>query len=745
MKEKLWNTGAHVWHFIQTGGLVQLKITSIDDILHLKELDPKLWVALACPVKGLEFSEETLSLLDTDKNGRVRVPELLAAVEYIKTYFKTPDVIMTEGSSVPLSSLSDTQSFDCGYTPLESARAVLHILGKDSADTLTLDDVTVNETLFSPSVVNGDGVVPPEAVDAECAKACIQDIICTTGGTRDISGALGTDRAQATAFFAALKENHAWRKAAAAEESTSVFFLGDATDEAAQAYMRVRHKISEYFLRCALKSYNSGYESLLQKKDEDTFSQGKEALLTEDALASLPLANAPQALQAEKTIPFGTAINPAWQKDMQAFEALVVTPLLGAGKTALTESDWKRIESTFSPYLAWYNARPKNCVSALSFERIDEILTSDAEALITAKLDEEDHHPPIALATVALRKLLLFRRDLVQLLRNFVSFEDFYSFDDWAIFQCGTLYIDGRSCTLCFRVLDGSAAKHAAMSPLSQCYLLYCDCKRPSEGRSMQIAALVSAGNRDNLITGRNGLFYDRNGQDWDCTVTKIVENPISIREAFWSPYKKLSRIIQERIAKRAVESESSINAKLTTAVEKPLDAAAQTAATCTKKFDVGTVAALGVAFSGFAAVIGTILGIITRKWWMPPVFIIGLMLIISLPSMILSWLKLRERNIAPILDASGWAVNGNVRINLALGALFTQLRKRPAHSHFNAFDPYKDKKFPFVGVLLGVLATALLAGAVVLVAKNGWSFPDTWESIKSFFSGLFAKKVASA
>ena len=83
---------SHRWHFIQTGGLVQVKISTIDDLLHLDELDPKLWIALACPVKGLEFSEETLSLLDTDKNGRVRVPEILEAVSFIKKYFAKPEV-----------------------------------------------------------------------------------------------------------------------------------------------------------------------------------------------------------------------------------------------------------------------------------------------------------------------------------------------------------------------------------------------------------------------------------------------------------------------------------------------------------------------------------------------------------------------------------------------------------------------------------------------------------------------------
>ena len=35
-------------------------------------------------------------------------------------------------------------------------------------------------------------------------------------------------------------------------------------------------------------------------------------------------------------------------------------------------------------------------------------------------------------------------------------------------------------------------------------------------------------------------------------------------------------------------------------------------------------------------------------------------MLAISGPSMLIAWLKLRQRNIGPILDANGWAVNAH-------------------------------------------------------------------------------------
>ena len=117
----------HFWRFVQNGGLIQPEISTIDDVLNLENLDPKMWTALACPVSGLEFSEETLNLLDSDKNGRVRVPEILSVISYIKKYFAKPEIIMTEGDSIPLEALSET-NFACGHSPLESATSVLKIL-----------------------------------------------------------------------------------------------------------------------------------------------------------------------------------------------------------------------------------------------------------------------------------------------------------------------------------------------------------------------------------------------------------------------------------------------------------------------------------------------------------------------------------------------------------------------------------------------------------------------------------------
>lgn len=63
------------WKFVRIGGLDQVTLQTADELTHLDELDPKLWAALSCPAAGLEFDERTLELLDTDHDGRIRIPK----------------------------------------------------------------------------------------------------------------------------------------------------------------------------------------------------------------------------------------------------------------------------------------------------------------------------------------------------------------------------------------------------------------------------------------------------------------------------------------------------------------------------------------------------------------------------------------------------------------------------------------------------------------------------------------------
>src|SRR3954451_2895352 len=98
---------SHSWNFFRTGGLDQVALTRAEDLLALEQLDQKLWVALSCPVKGLELDEKSLALIDTDGDGRIRVPELIATIKWAAAHLKDAGDLLKESDTLPLSALND--------------------------------------------------------------------------------------------------------------------------------------------------------------------------------------------------------------------------------------------------------------------------------------------------------------------------------------------------------------------------------------------------------------------------------------------------------------------------------------------------------------------------------------------------------------------------------------------------------------------------------------------------------------
>ena len=510
------------WKFATIGGNTRVQLSSGEDIRHLGELDQKMWTVLSCPTKGFEMDETTLTLLDLDNDGHVKVNEIIAASEWLCSVLKTPDTLLPGKDVLKLDEIQD--------------EAILAIAKEVAGDK---DEVALADVEAAIAAVKIEEQPLPEAPFAA-------DII------------------------AAYKEKQA--------------------------------EYNEYF----------------KKK----------------GLEKLGLA----AIDPEAPVP------------------------------GIEEKKWKEMGEKIAAFEAGTAAANDANAAAM--------------AAATAKYRD-------------LRKLLYLNRDFYMLLRNYITFQDFYSpkKDRKAVFQAGTLIIDQRACHLCMKVYNPAA--HGTMAPASGIFLLYCTCTNKQHGKTLEIVAAMTMGETGDLYVGKNAIFYDRDGLDYDAVITKIIDNPISIRQAFWNPYRRLAKWIEDMINKRAAEKDSKMMADATKKIETTATAegeAKKEGLNMAQSFDIakfaGIFAAIGMAVGLIGAALADFFSAFT-VWWHWVVFFVVLLLIISGPSMIMAWLKLRRRNIGPLLNANGWAVNAASIINIPFGATLTDMVKFPI---VKAKDPFAEE-----------------------------------------------------
>jgi hypothetical protein len=667
-------TSPHRWRFFRAGGFDQVKLETGADLLSLDQLDQKLWVALACPLSGLEFDAKTAALLDIDADGRIRAPEVIAAVKWAGALLKNPDDLIRGGDSLPLAAINDATPE--GRQILAAVRQILTNLGRADSSAISLADVSDATAIFANTTLNGDGVIIPESTTDNATRGIIEEIAACMGTVVDRSGKPGIDQAKADGFFAACEAFDAWTQAAQ-KDAVAIVPLGDRTAAAAGAVRAIRGKVDDYFGRCRLAAFDPRAAAMVNRKEEDYAAiVANEISINVTEIAGFPLAH----VAAGKPLPLQSGINPAFSAAVATLRENAVKPLLG-DVTELTESTWLALQARLAPFEQWQAAKSGAAVEKLGIPRVRGILAGRGRENINALIARDKALESEAASIANVEKLIRYVRDLRLFCVNFVNFKNLYSGDAPAIFQAGVLYLDQRSCHLCLTVED--AGRHAVMAGLAGAFLAYADCIRKRGGEKMSIVAIFSQGDDENLMVGRNGVFYDRKGRDYDATITKILTNPISVREAFWSPYKKVVRVVEEQVVKRASTANASVNSQLAAAAPAPAKPA----------FDPSVIALVSVALGTLAAAFATFLGFLGKfAAWQIPLVIIGILLIVSGPSVVLAYIKLRQRNLGPILDANGWAINAKAKINVPFGARLTDIAELPPGATVDVRDRYAEK-----------------------------------------------------
>ena len=700
------------WTFSRIGGVDQVVIRNGTDVAGLAKLDQKLWAVLAMPT-GLPDLKESLEYLDEDRDGKIRVPDILRTIDELKGKLKNLDALFEQNDHIGLDQLSDEHLREAISRVLTIAKAdegpSASAAKQTSIDSVDLQSVEKAITAFSSLPFNGDGVVTKASFSDEAAREFLSALIEAGFSKPDANGDSGVDEPGLDRFIAELERYKSWAR----EDAFAKLFASEEEGQRAFGLFQiVRAPVDDYFKRCGI----------LAMAGDSSVMNDLTALMASILSRNLPenseeLARLPLALPDEQfLLHLDGALHPSFSSAVHLFFALTAKDL--SIKMSVSQSEWAKIAEKMEAYGRWLSEKPNSGVCSLGQRFLDGKYTAETLEMLRQFIRDDLAMAEKAESLKELRRLIFLKRDFLSILGNFVNLDDFYV-RKRGLFRSGKLYIDGRELELCMDVRNPQA--HASMAGLSSMYLIYCDLFS-KDGRKKSIVAALTAGDADNIFVGRNGVFYDSEGLDWDAVVAKIIIQPISIHEAFFSPYKWLARTIEEYAMKRAANAEAANMDKLkgvaqaTALAGKPESKPEQFVP---KKIDVGTVAAIGVALGSIGAMVTGILGMFFGMGAWMPLGILGVFILISGPSMILAYMKLRKRNIGPLLNAEGWAVNSRLKINVPFGATLSHIAALPLGARRQIKDPFAEKKKPWA-----VYAVIFFVVLLIVAYLIGWLDP---------------------
>ena len=697
------------WTFDNVGGVTRVKISSGADIAHLDELDPKMWTVLSCPINGLEIDEKSLAYIDCDGDKKIRVNDVMATAKWLTGALKNSDVILDGQGSVDIENLNQDDAN--GLKLYNSSKQILANLGKEGS-VISIADAADIAAIFAQTRFNGDGIITEATAEDADTKAVIAAIVASFGGVADRSGAMGVNADLIDKFYAAAADYIAWREA----EVEAPF--GDKTDAVIAAYNALDAKVKDFFMRSRLAAFSPDSMAALDVQTSRVEAISAENLISKtQEIAEYPIAR----VNGKAEIDLTATVNPAW-----AAQFNTVISAAASDKKVLTEEDWNAIGAKFTAYTAWTGSKAGAAVEALGLDALKGFIANDKKAALLDLIAQDSALAEEAGSIESVSKFLYVLRDFYRLLRNFVTLNDFYTKDKSvsAVFQSGRLLIDQRECRFCMKVTD--MAKHNASAATSGMFLVYCDCTTPLKPNKLTIVAAVTVGDIGDLIVGKNAIYYDNEGVEWDAVITKVIDNPISIAQSFWSPYRRMAKAVENLISKSAADKDAKMMADATAKINAAPAAvpSADGKPAVTPPFDIakfaGIFAAIGMAFGMIGtALSGLVSSLKGMGWNLIPLFF-GIILLISGPAMVLAWLKLRRRNIAPLLNANGWAVNAASKISIPFGETLTDVVKFPK---LKLKDPYAKSGLPtWKKWVISIAALVVVAGGLWLGNLLNWA-----------------------
>ncbi|MEW5849325.1 MAG: kinesin [Myxococcota bacterium] len=640
---------------------------SLDDLVAAVRLPEALWMATACPTAGLRCDSRFLELMDTDGNGRIRVEEMRAAVAFTSRMLQDHSGCDAGSDVLRLGHLSADASH-----VRAAALLLLEHLNASTRDAVSWEQVRGADALLREHHIHGDGVVAPEAIQEPRLAQLARDVMRAFPPRKNRAGQEGFDVDRVESF-------RARRKAALEhlDRGERVKVLGPRSVEVAQDVERVTPRVDEFFLQCRLVASQPEALAHLKLKGEKLDALVGNPRGLDEALASLPLAS----LDPDGILMWSRLNRGPLHEVLQRIHD-EAAPHVGAGER-MTEAQWRALKECAQEILAWY--RPTQDDPVLRLGDALRTITDDELNRLRAFSEEDLALRDRVAAMGDLERLVLNQRWLLSFANNFISMPDLYAPDRHALFERGRLVLAGRE--LSFAVLVPDRAAHSKLAEEGTMFIAYVALQRRGGEESLEVAVPVTWGTSAGFAVGKRGVFYDHLGQEYDATITHVVRQPVSLWEAATAPFTRIGRFIGGKIEALSQAGEKSLDVGLETAYtgaakKEPVPAATPAPGTG------ALIAGGGVAFAAVGSSLAFMMGQL-KSLTLLDVFnaMLAVVLVVSAPSALLGWLKLRKRNLAIVLEGAGWALNDRLMLTRELGALFTRRPPRPANSRVELKD----------------------------------------------------------
>ena len=647
------------------GGSYQLRIQNAEDLDKIQVLDEVHWAATSIPTDSLNCDKAFIAYVDTDQNGRIRPAELKAAWSWLIQVLADRHRL-SEGSDVLRLQDIDTLHPE-GQKLHAAAELILTNLNLSDKNEISLAQVRDVQSIMASGANNGDGIIPPEVTSNADLAQFITSIMDTVGSRMDACGKPGISKDELKKFSHEAETYLAWQaqgEIPEGQESTEIIPWGIETRKAYDLVSNLEAKMDQFFTQCALVKFDGRAAAQMQLREKELeeidFTDTAKMI---DRLKDSPLASP----NSQGLLNFEEAINPLYVDTLLELKEKVLNRALGDSLKRLNQNEWRKVKNIFCSYRAWLENKQGSEVEKLGQDRLRSYLGGSYREQVN-ELIEKDLAVENELNQIQhLEKLILYQRWLMVLANNFVSFADLYNPNTRALFEMGTLVIDERQITFTMGVRDRQA--HKKISQRSLMYLLYVEVTgRQDKDIKFEIVAPVTSGGSEGLCVGKRGIFFTVDGREWDAVVVDIVVNPISVWESVKAPFQKFADFVRKQIENMTQSTE-----------EKAVSMASSSASGTARDLMLGGGLAIAALGSSFAYITQALSEVRPVQVLMA---LLGLAMVILLPSIIAGFVKVRKRDMSGLLEASGWAVNVHMRLNMTMGRLFTHTPHLPKEAH---------------------------------------------------------------